>query len=157
MNVFTNMKSHPINHVTATVFTAILAFLALAACSKGDRNEISDKTKDVYQGSKDAVAAGWNDLKTFSFEKRDAFTAEVKARQAQLEAEVSKLKAEYSEAQASASRKAAMAELKDSEANYKEKLAALGNASGATWDAARDDVIAAWDRLQAAYAKARAS
>jgi hypothetical protein len=149
-----NPKKH---RITSTLFAAALAVLTLAACSKGDRQEISDKTKDAYQDTKDVVAAGWNDLKSFSFEKRDAFTAQVKAQQAKLEAEVSKLRAEYSEAQASASRKAAMAELKDSEANYKEKLAALGNASAATWDAARDDVIAAWDRMQAAYAKARAN
>ena len=50
-----------------------------------------------------------------------------------------------------------MNELKDSEASYKEKLSAMGNATADTWDAARDDVAAAWDRVQASYAKARAN
>ena len=49
-----------------------------------------------------------------------------------------------------------MDELKNADANYKEKLAALGNASADTWDSAKQNVIAAWDRLQASYAKARA-
>ena len=133
-----------------------VAVLTLAGCSERKRDEFVDKTKDAYQDTKNAVAKGWDNLKDYTFEKRDDFTAMMKARQAELEAGVSKLRAEYSEANASASRKAAMAELKDSEANYKEKLAALGHASADTWTAARDDVAAAWDRLQASYAKARA-
>jgi len=133
-----------------------VAVLTLAGCSERKRDEFADKTKDAYQDTKSAVAKGWDNLKDYTFEKRDDFAAMMKARQAEFEAGVSKLRAEYSEANASASRKAAMAELKDSEANYKEKLAALGHASADTWTAARDDVAAAWDRLQASYAKARA-
>ncbi len=146
-------KYHPL---TITLLTAGLALFTLAGCSKNDRDKIAADTKEAYRDTKAAVAEGWNDLKSFTFEKRDAFTAQMKAQQSRLEAEVSKLRAEYSEARASASRKAAMEELKNSEADYKAKLSALGNASSATWDAARDDVVAAWDRLQAAYAKARA-
>lgn len=140
--------------------TLLLAFsvaaLSLAGCSERKRDDLADKTKDVYQDTKNAVAKGWDNLKDYTFEKRNDFTAMMKAREADFEAGVSKLRAEYSEANASASRKAAMAELKDSEANYKQKLSALGNATADTWTAARDDVAAAWDRLQASYAKARA-
>ncbi len=150
-----NTKKHH-RHVTTALLTAGLAALALAGCSKNDREEIADKTKDAYQETKAAVTTGLNDLKSFTFESRDAFAARLKAQQARLEAEMSNLRAEYSEAKASASRKAAMEELKNSEVDYQTKLAALGNATSATWDAARDDVVAAWDRLQAAYAKARA-
>jgi hypothetical protein len=50
-----------------------------------------------------------------------------------------------------------MDELKASESDYKEKLSAMGNATADTWDAARDNVAAAWDRLQVSYAKARAA
>jgi predicted pyridoxine 5'-phosphate oxidase superfamily flavin-nucleotide-binding protein len=73
-----------------------------------------------------------------------------------MEAKMSELRANYSEAKASASRKAAMAELKDAEADYKEKLAALGSATADTWDSAKQNVIASWDKLQAKYDKARA-
>lgn len=148
------MKNKSI-HTTALLLSG-LAALAFAGCSKNDRDDVADKTKEVYQDTKAAVSSGWDNLKDFTFEKRNDFTATLKARQADLEAGMSKLRAEYSEASASASRKAAMAELKDSEANYKDKLAAVGNATADTWTAARDDVAAAWDRLQASYAKARA-
>lgn len=142
---------------TTTLLALGLVGLALTGCSERKRDELSEKTKDAYQDTKTALADGWSDLKAYTFEKRSDFTLKLKAQQADLEAGISKLRAEYSEATASASRKAAMNELKDSEANYKEKLAAVGNATADTWTAARDDVAAAWDRLQASYAKARAS
>ena len=142
--------------LSTTLLAASFAALTFAGCSKSDREEAADKTKEAYADTKAAVVTGWDNLKDFTFEKRNDFTTTLKARQADLEAGVSKLRAEYSEANASASRKAAMAELKDSEANSKEKLAAVGNATADTWTAARDDVAAAWDRLQASYAKARA-
>jgi hypothetical protein len=49
-----------------------------------------------------------------------------------------------------------MEELKNAEADYKEKLKALGNATADTWESAKQNVILAWRRLQAAYYKARA-
>lgn len=149
-----NTKYH--RHLITAFFTAGCALLFLSACSKGDREEISDHTKEAYRSTKEAVSQGWQDLKSFTFEKRDAFTAQLKAQRARLEAEASAMRAEYSEAKASASRRAAMDELKNAESDYRAKLGALGNATAATWEAARDDVAAAWDRLQAAYAKARA-
>jgi hypothetical protein len=150
------------------LLAASLSLLAFTACSKSERETVADKTKDAYQdtkavvkdaaiGTKNAVVKGWDNLKSFTFEKRDAFAAEVKLKQAQLDVQVSELRANYAEAKASASRKAAMEELKSSEADYKDKLAALGTATADTWDAARDNVATAWDRLQVSYAKARAS
>lgn len=149
------------------ILLAGLTLVTLAACSKNDRKDAADTTKATYQDTKAAVketavdaknamANGWDNLKSYTFEKRNDFTTQVKAKQADFEAEVSKLRANYSEAEATASRKAAMAELKSSEANYKEKMAAVGDATADTWGAARDNVIAAWDRLQASYANARA-
>ena len=149
------MKTHYIR--STVILTDSLALLTLAACSKGDRSDIADKTKDAYQDSKAAVVKGWENVKDFTFEKRSDFSKQLNAQQAEFEADVSKMRANYAEATASASRKAAMAELKDSEANFKEKAAAVGTATADTWDAARDNVSAAWDRLQASYAKARAN
>jgi len=149
------MKNSPLR---ALPLLAIgLAALALTACSKSSRDEAADKTKEAYQDTKAAVSHGWNNVKDYTFDKKSDFSKWADAQQKEFEADASKLKASYSEAEASASRKAAMNELKDSEANYKEKLSALGHASAETWDAARDNVAAAWDRLQASYAKARAN
>ena len=144
-------------NVRSTLLTlTALATLGLAACSKEKREDIADKTKEVYQDTKEAVAEGWADLKDYTFEKRSNFSAKLKAHQAVFDADLSRLRAEYSDATASASRRTAMNELKDSEADYKTKLAALGNATADTWASARDNVLASWDRLHASYEKARA-
>jgi hypothetical protein len=142
--------------LTTTLLAASLALMNFTACSKETRTEVADKTKDAYQDTKAAVSDGWDKIKNYTFEKRSDFSKALDAQQKSLEADISKMQADYSEAQASASRKAAMAELKDSDANYQEKLAALGTATADTWTEARNNVAAAWDRLQASYAKPRA-
>ncbi|MDB6114168.1 MAG: hypothetical protein JWQ83_1120 [Lacunisphaera sp.] len=139
--------------MAATAFAATLAF---TGCSKQDRADASAKTKDVYQDTKAAVADAWGDVKSYTFEKRDDFSKNAKAMSARMDAQVSELRANYSDAKASASRKAAMEELKNDEADYKQKLDALGHATAATWDSARQNVVASWDKLQASYYKARA-
>ena len=140
--------------------TAIIVVTVLAAgvvgCSKKDRADASATAQEAYADTKNAMSNAWDDVKSFSFDRRNEFTANAKAWSASREAQLSELRADYSEAKASATRKAAMSELKDSEADYKEKLDALGDATAATWDSAKQNVIAAWDRLQAAYQKARA-
>jgi hypothetical protein len=148
------MKNKAIH--STVILASGLSLLAFAACSREKRDDLADKTKDAYQDTKAAVVDTWGDLKSYTFEKRDDFSAKFKARQAGFDADVSKLRADYSEDKASASRKAAMAEFKDSESDYKEKLAAVGTATADTWGSARDNVIASWDRMHASYAKARA-
>jgi Skp family chaperone for outer membrane proteins len=138
------------------IITLGLSALALAACSKSDRNEANSGIKDVYQDSKSAIANTWSDLKDYTYEKRSDFNDRIQAMAAELEAEMSELQANYAEDKASASRRAAMQELKDSRADLSQKLDALGNATADTWGSAKANVIAAWDRTEAAYKKAKA-
>jgi hypothetical protein len=100
------------------------------------------------------LSRGWDKLKSATFDKRGDVEAQGKALAAEMEAQASKLRANYAEAKASMSRKTAMEELKNAEADYKQKLSALGAASADTWDSAKNNTIAAWDRLEAAYRKA---
>ncbi|MDI1319899.1 MAG: hypothetical protein PSW75_06845 [bacterium] len=141
--------------------------LIFAGCSKSDRTEAKANVKEAAHDTKVAVQEAahdakvaivdaWADVKGFTFDKHDDFSKHAKALSARMEAQVSELRADYSEAKASASRHAAMEELKNSEANYQEKLSALGTASADTWDAAKQNVILAWDKLDASYRKARA-
>lgn len=136
--------------------TALIAAVAVVGCSKQDRADANATAQDAYNDSKAAMANAWDNVKSYSFDKRNDFEANAKALSSKMEAQLSEVRANYSEAKASASRKAAMEELKNSEADYKEKVAALGHATAATWDSAKQNVIAAWDRTQAAYQKARA-
>ena len=142
---------------TTLASLAGFAALVLPACSKQDRATIGAKTNEAVSDTKDAMANAWDSVKAHTWEKRDDFSANAKSIGARFDAQMSELRADYSEAKASASRKAAMAELKSAEADYKEKLNALGSATAATWDSAKQNVIASWDRLQASYYKARAN
>lgn len=142
--------------LTRFISLGTLVAIAVVGCSKSDRADASATAKEAYNDTKTAVANAWGDVKAFTFEKRNDFQANAKAMSSKLEVQLSEVRANYSEAKASASRKAAMAELKNSEADYKEKVNALGNATAATWDSAKQNVVLAWDRVQAAYHKARA-
>jgi len=152
-----NMKNNSSARlIPVALLVAAFSALAFAGCSKKERTEASTTVKDAYQDSKTAVANAWGDVKSYTFEKRTDFSASAKALTSKMDAQVSELRANYSEATASASRKAAMAELKDSEADYKAKLDALGTATADTWDSAKQNVVASWDKLQANYYKAKA-
>jgi hypothetical protein len=133
------------------------AALAFTGCKKSDRAEAVATFKEAAHDTKVAVVDAWGEVKSFTFEKRDDFNAKAKSLGAEFDVKMSELKAGYSETQATASRRAAMDELKNSEADYKAKLAALGNATSDTWGAAKDNVVLAWDKLQASYYKARAN
>ncbi|MBI4624791.1 MAG: hypothetical protein HY736_16440 [Verrucomicrobia bacterium] len=145
------------NRITTAAFVAsVLAFAAFPACSKQEQQKVSTAVKDTYEDSKEAMAKAWNNVKDHTFDKRDDFSANAKALAARMDVQLSEVRANYSEAKASASRKSAMEELKNSEADYKEKSKALGNATAATWDSGKKNVLLSWDRLQSAYYKARA-
>lgn len=150
------MKTTAVRSLSICVVAAGLTTFSFSGCSKGDRADASAKTGEVIADTKDALSHGWDNVKSFTFEKRDDFRANAKALTAKMDARMSEMHANYSEAKASASRKAAMAEIKDSEVAYKEKLEALGTATADTWDSAKQNVISSWDRLQASYYKARA-
>lgn len=145
---------------TSRIIPAVILSIGLTAgivgCSKQDRTDVNSTAKDMYSDSKASMANAWDSVRTYTFEKRDDFRASAKSMSASMDAKISEVRANYSEAKASASRKAAMNELKDSESDYEAKLDALGNATAATWDSAKQNVIAAWDRLEASYKKARA-
>jgi hypothetical protein len=129
---------------------------AFLGCNERDRQEAKTAVKDTYDDSKAAMSKAWADMKNYSFERRNDFTAGAEAARARMDEQVSRLRADYSEAKASASRKAAMEELRNSEVDYREKLSALGAATADTWDSAKKNLQLAWDRLEAAYYNARA-
>ena len=137
----------------ATAFAAGV-FGSFSGCSKEERVEAGAKAREIVAESKAALNRGWETVKTATFDKRADVEAHAKAMAAEMEAQASRLRANYSDAKASASRRAAMEELRNAEADYRQKLASLANATADTWDSAKQHMIAAWDRLQAAYRKA---
>ena len=154
MNIKTRLSSA--RFIPVALLAVGLSALAFTGCTKSESEKVGDKVKDAYQDTKTAVANAWGDVKAYTFEKRTDFSASAKALTSKMDSQMSELHANYSEAKASASRKAAMAELKDADADYKSKLSALGSATADTWDSAKQNVIASWDKLQASYYKAKA-
>jgi hypothetical protein len=141
------------SHGIALVAAGVI-FAVITGCTKEERVDAGTKAKEIYSDSKAALSRGWDKVKSATFDKRGDVEAQGKALAAEMEAQASKLRATYSEAKASMSRKTAMEEFKNAEADYKQKLSALGTASADTWDSAKNNTIAAWDRLEAAYRKA---
>jgi hypothetical protein len=148
------MKIPSLHFPSAAAIAAGILLALATGCSKEERVDAGAKAKEMVADSKAALTRGWDKLKTATFDKRGDVEAQAKAFAAEMEAQASKLRANYSDAKASASRKAAMEELKNAQADYKQKLAALGTATADTWESAKNNVIAAWDRLEAAYRKA---
>lgn len=142
--------------IPLSLLAAGLAVAGVAGCSKETRSDASQTVKNAYADTKASMANAWDNVKSFSFERKDEFAANAKALSSRMDAQLAEVRADYADAKASSSRKAAMDKLKDSEADYKAKVAALGNATSATWESAKQNTIAAWDRLQAAYHEARA-
>lgn len=142
--------------LTVVTLTSVAALGAFTGCSPKDRDHASDTMQSAADNTKNAFANAWDKAKSYTFGERDQFEANAKALQSKMDAQVSEVQANVADANASASRQAAWQELKDADANYKEKVSALGDATADTWDSAKQNTIAAWDRLQAAYYKARA-
>lgn len=130
--------------------TAALVLTAVG-CSKSTQEKATDKISSAYETSVAAVSDTWGDVKDYTLEKSHDFKLRAEAISSSLDAKVAKLKADYAEAKASDSRKAAMQRITDAQATLSEKIAALGNATAATWDSAKADVIAATKKLEAAY------
>jgi hypothetical protein len=145
-------------YTTRSLLTAGLAIaaLGLAACSDRTRSDMKSDTSNAIDRAQASMSNAWNDVKDFSFEKKDDFVASSKAMTAKLDADMSELRAKYAGAKADASREAAWNDLTSARANFDEKMSALGRASADTWEQAKRETIAAWDRVEAAYKKARA-
>jgi len=145
-------------YTTRSLLTAGLAIaaLGLAACSDRDRAEIKSDTSQAVDRAQAAMSNAWADVKDFSYDKKEDFVASSKAMTAKLDAEISELRAKYAGAKADASREAAWNDLTSARADFDQKMSALGRASADTWEQAKRETIAAWDRVEAAYKKARA-
>ncbi|MBX3739066.1 MAG: hypothetical protein KF715_20430 [Candidatus Didemnitutus sp.] len=128
--------------------------LAFTACGRNSSSETDARNADTSVAS--PAADTWTELRTYAYEKRGDFNSRLSAIIARLDAELSQLEADASAAKASQSRKDALAAVKSDKAAFDEKTAALARASQDTWNQARDEAAAAWDKLQASLAKARA-
>jgi hypothetical protein len=149
------MKSTLRSRSLLTSSLVLVAALGLAACSDRDRSEIRSDTANVVDKAKAGMAEAWDDVKDYSYDRKEDFVASSKAMTAKLDAEISEMRADYASANASAERKAAWEKITTARTTFDQKMNALGSATSATWEQAKRETIAAWDNLQAAYRDAR--
>ena len=135
---------------------ALVASLAVLIPSISLGADAAEPAKPAGDDSGNAVVVSTvpADLRNCEFERRDEFVTVYKAKLAALNVELEKLRAKYPESKATARLKQAMAELATSKAGFEGKLSDANAATVETWHAARDNVAASWDTLQAAYSKA---
>lgn len=150
------MKSQPRSRSLLTSGLVLVAALGLAACSDRDRSNLRSDTSNAIDKAKTSMSEAWSDVKNYTFEKKDDFVASTRAMTSKMDAEISELQARYAAAKADASRSGAMDELRNARAAFNDKMSALGRATADTWNQAKQESVAAWDRLEAAYHKARA-
>lgn len=140
--------------LTAFALVASLVFLIPSITSGADAAESAKPADDTSENAGAVVSAVAPDLRNCEFERRDEFVAVYKAKMAALTVELEKLRVKYPESKATARLKHALAELAAAKAGFEGKLVDASAATVETWHAARDNVAASWDTLQAAYSKA---
>ena len=140
------------------IFSADLAGAAMvlaAGCSRQDRRSVSEQAGDAYQRAVNSLDRTWDKVKSSTYDQRHELVGELKSASARTDAQIDTLQADYAQGRANASGRAALQDLKEADADYHSKLDALSHASADGWDAAKEQAIASWDRLEAAYDRAR--
>jgi hypothetical protein len=87
------MKISPNQFTIAAILAASLSALAITGCNKQDRTKASTAVQDAYADTKNAMSNAWDDVKSYSYEKRDDFTKHAKAVSSKLDSEMSQLHA----------------------------------------------------------------
>jgi hypothetical protein len=120
-------------------------------------NRAADNTQDAMRRAGNAIENGWNDLRDVDFDRRNDFTQHAQSMKSRTEAQIAEIRSEASEANATASRKAAWEQVKSDQASFDQKMNALGRATKDTWRSAKNETIEAWEKLEASIRKARAN
>lgn len=141
--------------VTAALLAASVALTA--GCSRHDRRSLSENAGATYQRTVNSLDRTWNRVKSYGYDQRDAAVNDLKSASNRADAQIDTLQADYAQGRANANGRAALQDLKAADADYHSKLDALGRASADGWNAAKQQAIASWHRLEAALDRAQNS
>lgn len=133
------------------------AVIGLSGCEKKTSvKEVAHDTataaKDIATDVKDAAVSTWATVKAYTFEKKSDFADAIDRMAAKTDAGVDTLAAKSEPA-----RDKAVAEYKAARATLKTQLGNLREASADTWSATKEKTSEAWEHVQAAYEKVKAS
>jgi hypothetical protein len=141
------------NFPAIALFASLMLFVPSISFG-ADAAEPAKPADGTSENAGAVVSAVPSDLRNCEFERRAEFVAAYKAKLAALTVELENLRAKYPESKATARLKQALAELAAAKAGFEGKLSDANAATVETWYAARDNVAASWDTLQASYSKA---
>lgn len=99
----------------------------------------------------------WNELSTYTYERRGEFNSSLNAMSAKVDAEIATLKSKTTSGGNADNKQEALKEVQEAKADFDGKAAALGRASQQQWNEARDEVAQSWQRLQSALQRARSA
>lgn len=133
------------------------AAIGLSGCGKNTSvKEVTHDTataaKDIATDVKDAAVSTWDTIKDYTFEKKSDFVDAMDRMAAKTDAGVDTLAAKSEPA-----RDKAVEEYKAARAVLKTQLGNLREASADTWSATKEKTGQAWEGVQAAYEKVKAS
>jgi hypothetical protein len=129
-----------------SIVLASVGLMIFAGCSNEKSGDVSARTGDPQTpGSRQDA------LTSFGFERRDEFAVQFKAMHSEFAAQLREYQA--ANPKASDGQNSAMSEVLSAEADFKNKLDAVSTADANSWNTARDNVTAAWERLQAAFGR----
>jgi hypothetical protein len=138
-----------IQHSLLAIALVPAGLFIAGGCSKSDKDNAASVVQDIKVTATDT----WDSIKDFTFEKHDEFKASIDRMSKNLDDNVAELRAKAPVVAAS-DRDEALKEYDAARADLKARLADLGNATADTWADAKAKVADAWQRVQAAYAKA---
>lgn len=116
-------------------------------------------TSNAMADAGNALAASWENIKDYTYEKRADFSAGFGRMASSLDEQVQALKAKRATVPEASVKDwdFNMKELEDARADLRSKLSELGKASSETWALAKERAAEAWKRAQEAAAKVKSS
>ena len=140
--------------VAAVTLLTTLVLIITGGCSRHDRRSLSERAGDAYESTMHSLDHTWDQVRSYSYDKRDTVVRDFSSASARTDAQIDRLQAEFAQGRANASGRAALDDLKSADADFHGKLDALSRASADGWNAAKEQAIASWHRLEAAYDRA---
>lgn len=148
------MKLTPSLVLLAALSTAAFG---LSGCEKKSTvksvaHDTATVAKDIVTDVKDAAVGTWGAIKDYSFEKKSDFADAMDSMAAKTDAGVDTLAVK-----SEPTRDKAVEEYKEARAVLKMQLGNLREASADTWSATKEKTGQAWEGVEAAYEKVKAS
>ena len=138
------------------------AVILLSSCAKNDGvQQAAQSTKaaarELAADVKAAVSDSWDNIKDYTYEKRDDFAASLDRMAGKLDANIQEMNAKLTGLPDAAAREQdrAVKEFNAARAQLKSRLADLRSGTADTWVDAKGKVVQAWQRMQAAYDKVK--